>query len=296
MNVGIACTGRQYKGIQDFPFPYLIEGLKAQGHSVQVCNPNPYPTFRDIQALFSWQWLRNPEWVRMMDDYRERGARCFTMERGWFDRYEYTQIDHQGFNHTASWSPNVSLTAPREGVGRYQSLCERLSPRIGVKRRQSGYILLLGQTGGDTQMRHSEIHHPAALCESVVANLPAGLEVKFRPHPQSKYRPSSVDVIGGTLEDALAGAQYALTINSNAGNDALWWGCPVMCFGPALYEIAGAARRTTIATLMHDLEFMTRWEPDEKRVTSYFHWLASRQWNRDELKQGSCLEQLLGEI
>ena len=296
MKVGITCTGRQYKGQQDFPFPYLIKGLEAQGHEVQICNPVPYPTFTDIEALFAWNWGRNPAWVKMVSDHRERGIAVFTMERGWLDRYQYTQIDHKGFNHTASWAPHVSQTAPTDGPERYRMLCERLSPRIGVKRRLKGYILLLGQTGGDTQMRHSEIHHPEALCESVVANLPAGLEVVFRPHPQSKYRPSIIPTIGGSLEDALAGAQYALTINSNAGNDALWNGCPVMCFGPALYEIAGAARRTTISTLMHDLEFMARWEPDEKRVTSYFHWLASRQWNRDELEQGSCLEQLLGEI
>ena len=85
-----------------------------------------------------------------------------------------------------------------------------------------------------------------------------------------------------------------MTINSNAGNDALWAGVPVLCLGPALYEIAGVARRTSIAQLMPDLEFMMMgWLPYEHTVLRYFHWLCARQWTADELASGETLEQIL---
>lgn len=292
MRIGVICSNQGYRGGQDLPFPALIAGLQATGYdvSVQIISGDADV---DFDAIFLWQ-PKNPAYKTLLPRIE---CPIFLMERGWLDRFNYTQIDHQGFNHMASWAHMVSGAAPIDGIGRYQGLCELLSPPKRVESRRTGYVLILGQTGGDTQLKQSEIHHPDALCDSVLAQLPGGLDVAYRRHPLDKYIPSNIESLDGTLQEALNGARFVVTINSNAGNDALWAGVPVLCLGPALYEIAGAARRTSIATLLHDMEFMAQgWHPDERRVTSYFHWLASRQWNRKELEQGDVLARLIGEI
>ena len=296
MIIGLVCPNHDWNGSQHKPFQEIREGAEKLGHEVLVCVP-PADGLVDCDVLFAWNASRREGWRDLRAKTIAEGKRFFILERGWFDRMEYTQIDHDGFNHTASWAHEVSGPAPTDGPERFRLLCERLSPRIPVESRHSGYALILGQTGNDTQLKQSEIHHPEALCDSVLANLPAGLEAVYRPHPLSPWRPENIDIADGTLDDALAGSRFVITINSNAGNDALWAGIPVLCLGPALYEMAGVARRTSISTLMHDMEFMCKgWKPDDRRVLSYFHWLASRQWNRAELEQGDCLKQLIGEV
>ena len=289
MNIGMICSNDAYCGRHNLPFPSLIRGLESLGHTVTVsivakgCRT-------DFDAIFGWQ-TKGENWAEIL-----ARVECpfFKMERGWLDRQHYTQIDHEGFNHTASWATRVSHPAPTGSQRRYSEICERLPLRRPVDRRDAGYCLVLGQTGRDSQLARSEIHHPAALCDSVAANLPAGLIAAFRPHPLSKYRPSSMQTLDCSLDEALEGARFVVTINSNAGNDALWAGVPVLCLGPALYEIAGVARRTSIAQLMPDLEFMMMgWLPYEHTVLRYFHWLCARQWTADELASGEPLEQIL---
>lgn len=292
MDLGIICTNQAYRGSHNMPFPALMEGLKSLGHDVTVQVPDESARV-DFDAVFLWQ-PKHPAYKTLLPKIE---CPLFVMERGWLLRYHYCQIDHRGFNHTASWAHKISLAAPVVGVQRFGTLCELLPVRKEVLARREGYVLVLGQTGRDRQLVQSEIHHPDSLCESVMAQLPGGLDVAFRKHPLSNFRPKNMQTLDGTLAEALAGARFVVTINSNAGNEALWAGCPVLCLGPALYEIAGAARRTSIATLLHDMQFMAvGWHPDERRVLSYFHWLASKQWNRDEIRQGDCLKQLLGEI
>ena len=294
MIIGLACHNSDWNGSQHKVFKEIMAGAEALGHQVLVCVP-PADGLESCDVLFAWNTARREWWHEIRNKTIADGKKFFTMERGWFDRMDYTQIDHEGFNHTASWAHQVSGPAPIDGPERFRMLSELLTPRLPVVARDGGYALILGQTGSDTQLRQSEIHHPDTLCASVLANLPGGLEAKYRRHPLSKVEPDGIESLDGSLDDALAGARFVITINSNAGNDALWAGVPVLCLGPALYEIAGAARRTSVATLLPDMEFMCQgWYPDEKRVLSYFHWLASRQWNRQELEQGDCLKQLIG--
>ena len=296
MRIVLVCHNNDWHSLQHKAFIELRAGLRANGHQVKVCQPHA-DEIHDSEAIFAWNCGRREWWQKLRMQTMDRGALFFIMERGWFDRMEYTQIDHKGFNHTASWAKDIATQAPIGGVEAFRMLRGRLSPRMVAESKPRGYVLILGQCGNDTQLRQSEIHHADALCESVIANLPAGLNCVFRPHPLSKYRPPDIESLDGSLDDALAGARFVVTINSNAGNDALWAGIPVLCFGPALYEMAGVARRTSISTLMHDMEFMCKgWEPDDRRVLSYFHWLAARQWNTKELEQGDCLKQLLGDI
>jgi len=104
-------------------------------------------------------------------------------------------------------------------------------------------------------------------------------------------------VLGGTLREAVDGAAFAVTVNSNSGNEALAWGCCVLSLGPSLYALAGAACRTGLAGLEHALEAMADgWTPEPATVTNYLYWLACRQWSRDELAHGDVLRRLLDAV
>ena len=70
----------------------------------------------------------------------------------------------------------------------------------------------------------------------------------------------------------------------------------MLCLGPARSGIAGVAIQTSLAGLKRNIELMRNgWRPDSRRVLSYLHWLAARQWTIDELAGagGGVLARLL---
>jgi capsule polysaccharide modification protein KpsS len=84
-----------------------------------------------------------------------------------------------------------------------------------------------------------------------------------------------------------------LTVNSNAGNEALAMGCPVLCVGPALYAMAGVAMLTHLVNLAGRIAWMRDCRFDEAAVKNYLYHLACRQWTGEELAEGTALKGLL---
>jgi len=216
------------------------------------------------------------------------------MERGFFDRSNYTQIDHQGFNHSASWVDRLAGAAPPAGPERFRAVRGEIKP---IRARRTGHILVLLQLPGDAQLKDSEIRHPAPLVRAVEDAAPLGVELRVRAHPMSNRQwptPNRARMIGGELEDAVGSARFAVTINSNSGNEALAWGCPVLCLGPAIYARAGAAYATKLADLPAAIGTMLDgWRPKQDVVRNYLYWLACRQWSSAELRDGETLRGLL---
>ena len=98
----------------------------------------------------------------------------------------------------------------------------------------------------------------------------------------------------GTLAEDLAGCRFVVTVNSNAGNDALVAGVPVLAFGPSMYGMAGAALETDIPGLAGRIAMMLAgYRPDPGVVTRYLQWLACRQWSSADLADGKVLGKLL---
>jgi hypothetical protein len=233
-------------------------------------------------------------WAEMAKRCRAERTPTLIMERGIFARMRYTQIDHVGFNHTASWAGRVDGTAPPEGPSRQM---ETFGPCKSLAKRHSGYLLVLLQMPGDAQLADSELHHPGPFVEAVQDAAPPDLDIRVRAHPHCPWSCGTsgrARMIDGDLADAIAGARFCLTINSNAGNEALGMGCPVLCLGPALYSLAGVAMPTSLANLAVGIRWMLD-VPGQNagRTTAYLEWLACRQWSNAELAQGDVLRGLI---
>ena len=276
------------------PCPQAVfAGLKAAGHTVREAIP------RGVDATnldwcdcgFIWNGRHGHRGI-VAEKHREADKPLFIMERGFFDRMNHTQIADGGFNHTAPWARTLDEPAPIEGKARFQAVHGEILP---TKARDDGYVLILGQTAGDSQLKDSEIHHPKLLIGAVEDALPRDVPVRFRPHPLYPWRGNEhVQRDDGTLREAIDGARFAVTINSNAGNEALAWGCPVLCLGPALYAMAGAALQTTLAKLGRRLECMLGgWHPPQSLIENTLHHLACRQYGLDELRRGERLRRIM---
>ncbi len=187
------------------------------------------------------------------------------------------------------------MPAPPEGAERLARVWPHQLRPFGAR---SGYVLVLGQLSGDSQMDESEIQVCTQLEKIVSRSLPPGADAVFRPHPLARPKPRHAQYLprceAPTLAGAVEGARFAVTVNSNAAGECLAMGCPVLCFGPALCAKAGVARQTAVSTLRDDLALMVRgWRPDGEAVRNYLRWLACRQWSQEELREGTVLSHLV---
>ena len=99
---------------------------------------------------------------------------------------------------------------------------------------------------------------------------------------------------GSGLEEAIAGASFLITINSNTINEALAMGVPTLAFGPHLAIEAGVVKRATEATLVQDIrEMIEGWRPEQSNVENYMQWLACRQWNPQEFRDPEVIRVLV---
>ena len=298
MRAAIICTNKTWTDTRS-PIRAVAVALKSLGCDVAPTAIGDCPIFSRLpDVAFIWNGVhgrRGP----IAGELRKCGVPVMVMEHGFLDRLNHTQLDHAGFNHTASWAVDIAGPAPVDGVARFAGLLDTIGPPRPVSPRSSGHILILGQVPGDAQLCDSEIHHAESLVRLVENTVGAGVELRFRPHPLDSWRTrrgERTTTLDGELGDAIDTARFAITINSNSANDALLRGCPVLCLGPALYGIAGVAIQTSLVSLQRNIELMLDgWRPDSRRVLSYLHWLAARQWTIDELSDagGGVLARLL---
>jgi len=297
MQASIICTNRAW-GDPASPMRAVAAGLERIGLFVKPAIPGQWPIFSKLpDAAFIWNGVRGNSGL-IADELRRHGVAAMVMERGFFDRFNRTQIDHSGFNHTASWVGKLCGPAPVEGVGRFGELIDTIGPPRPTGPRGRGYVLILGQVAGDTQLQDSEIRCAEDLVNAVESAVGGDVELRFRAHPRDNWRCWRLKAPDGDLTSAIDGARFAITVNSNSANDALVRGCPVLCMGPSLPGIAGVAIQTSLISLRRNIELMLAgWSPDSRRVLSYLHWLAARQWTIDELAdaEGGPLRSLLSD-
>lgn len=180
---------------------------------------------------------------------------------------------------------------------RFRRAFGRLPKPLKSAKTRRGYILVLLQVPGDSQLRDSEIDSPAPLVRAVEAAAPAGCDIRVRPHPLHDWTSEAngrARTMGGSLREAVEGAAFCVTINSTAGIESLALGCPVLCLGPALYATAGVALQTSLADMPAAMAKMAEgWRPTTKAVHNFLYHLAWRQWTFDEIAEGTVLRRLL---
>jgi len=277
-------------------FPALAEGLARIGFEVEVRRAEAERQIEIADLGVVWNGRRAHFGVRMAEA-RELGLPVLQIEHGFFERSQYVQADHAGILHWASWTNGeLRRPAPADGAERLA----RVWPRaLRPFEPRKGYVLLIGQLAGDTQMQDSELKALPGLETAVARALPKGVQAVVRPHPldAKRDRPRHRTLPrcpAPTLAEAIEGARFAVMINSNAGNECLALGCPVLALGPSLYGRAGVAKETPLAGLKAALgEMLEGWRPDAGAVRNYLEWLACRQWNAEELREGRALDGLV---
>lgn len=292
-----------------YPWDAIAAAMNKLGYNADIKQyDDPLTDLPDV--AFIWNGI-NEQGVKVVERCRRMGAQVVFLEHGFFDRQHYCQADTHGILHRASWASSVMSPAPACGAERlarfYPQGLRPIKPR-------HGYILVLGQVAGDTQMVDSEIRGPVPLQRILARAVPRGTKIFFRPHPlcsNIKPHPSHRTLPrlpeagnevpgyrqskhGAGLREALHGASFVVAINSNAMVEALAEGVPCLAFGPSTAIAAGVAHPTSCATLKDDLrDMMHGWCPPQDKVDNYLQWLAARQWNIEEFARPELLQQIL---
>lgn len=296
MRAVVICTNRQWAAA-DMPFPAVVAGLGRLGYAVDVCRPDSTLAFRPPDVAVVWNGAKGPL-ADLVRGLRAADTTVLLLERGFFRRDRYTQIDPAGFNHKAGWAARLTDPAPPDGQRRLFKVLG-CHPRP-VRARRRGSVLVLGQVPGDAQLCDAPLHHADTLAAAVRLAVPADIEVRLRTHPLDRTG-RSLRAPGVVVTDPdrplafeLDEARFAVTINSNAGHDALAAGLPVLALGPSLLLQAGVGRHGRLNDLSRDMQAMLAgWRPDDPQTRNFLHWLACRQWNPPEIAEATPLHEAL---
>lgn len=229
-------------------------------------------------------------WGARMLSIQERQARrgrdFMIMENGFVGPREvfgpravpgaYISLGYNGLNGRADF---MNTGAP----------ADRLAPLDGwlgpePEGERDGYILLIGQVAGDASLAGVNIDQWYRDAVMRLRGRFGDKPIVFRPHPlHARLAPAGAVVnLGQRLEDALEGAAFVVTYNSNTGVDAVLAGVPVIACdeGSMVWRVAGQgleARPVCPSGLMRR------------------QWLANisyAQWTRDEIRSGAAWDHL----
>lgn len=288
-------------------------GFRAE--IVDYQKPDALEKVSDIpDAVVCWNALKGVH-AKHAELARRYRAKTLILEHGFFGRNEHFQADHEGILHRASWLARINEPAPPDGAERLRVF---YPDGITPMQRRHGYVLVLGQVAGDSQLIDSEVAAPRPLQRLVLGSLPPDVAGYFRPHPatmrERRLRTRQIlPILGGGpdptesdnykqhktgcgLAEALEGAVFVIAINSNALNEALAAGVPCLAFGPFLGIAAGVVHPATIKTLRNDIaEMVEGWCPQREDVENYLQWLAARQWSVAEFESPELLGRLLSD-
>ena len=141
------------------------------------------------------------------------------------------------------------------------------------------HVLLCGQVPGDSAIAHVDVDAWYRETAETIRDW-HGVEVRFRPHPNApNVRVRGLQTVSEPLADALCGALWLVTYNSNIGVDAALAGVPVVAcdIGSMAWEVAAH----------HPAD-----EPGTPDRTVWCNQLAWCQWSRDEIENGDAWDAL----
>lgn len=202
------------------------------------------------QHVACWGWRTGAR-------LRERGHDVLVMERGYIgDRFAWTSLGWNGLNGLAAFE------RPDDSGARFR---EHFDGMLKPWNPAGDYVLLIGQVPGDASLRGRDLSGWYAKQAAIDWRRP----VRFRPHPVAVQRGiakpvAGAETMGGPLADALAGAAWVVTYNSNTGVESLLAGKP---------------------THVDDRGSMA-WGATNREA--WAHGLAWCQWSIDEIRSGAA--------
>lgn len=239
------------------------EGLKA--HGVRA-HPSPPTTRARTKYVACWGW-------HIGEHLRRRGHEVLVIERGYVgDRFAWSSLGWNGLNGRATF-------CPKDDASRFETHHAHL-----LKPWKDGgdYVLLIGQVPGDASLAGKNLA-PWYEQTARAAAVAYGLPVRFRPHPMALKRNAARPVraaptLGGTLEEALAGAAIVVTWNSNTAVESVLAGVPTVAMdgGSMAYAVCG-----------HEIGAICK--PERAQWAARLAWC---QWTMDEIRSGAAWAQI----
>lgn len=193
-------------------------GLKRHGWSVTM-QQNPVPA--DLMVV--WGVRRRAE----ISAQRKRGGEVCILERGYLgDRFNWTSVSFGG-----KLNGRAEFRGARADARRFKRHFGKL---MRPWEKREGYALLIGQVPGDMSLDAMGGNIDRWYRETASVLKGQDLNVRFRPHPSALRRgftgspTPDAPLIGGTLQQALAGASRVITFNSNTGVESVLAGIPTV--------------------------------------------------------------------
>ena len=238
-----------------------------QRHGINVEHAR-YNTQIDCDLAVFW----SHKFDLVIQRQRQAGRDYICMEAGYIgERYEH--LWSLGFNGLNGRADFLNDDVPGDRWSRLESDAH-LQP---IRAARVGYPLLLGQVPGDANVRGVNLPAFYAVAKRHFPDL------VFRPHPLHAYASKALPQCRAeTLAEALDGASFAITHNSNAGVDAVLRGVPVIAMdeGSMVYGLAG-----------HSFKIPPPPVTTESRL-AWAHRIAYAQWTPEEIERGDAWEHL----
>lgn len=238
----------------------FAEGLRRHGWEA-VVQRSPAPA--DLLVLWG---VRNQPAIAAAT-----GEVCI-LERGYLgDRFAWTSVSFGG-----ELNGRATFRGPFEDRGRWD---RHFASLMKPWSQRAGYALLLGQVPGDMSLRPVGGRLDGWYRTTAAKLQRLGYGVRFRPHPLAYRRGGSSMVIGartigGSLDEALAGAAFAVSFNSNSAVDAVLAGVPTI-----------AVDEGSMAWAVTGHEIAPPPMPDRADWAARLAWC---QWSREEMASGDC--------
>lgn len=239
----------------------MADGLRVHGEDVER---RQIHDLVDADLAVIWGHGK-PDVIRHQ---KAAGKDYLVMERGYIgDRTKYTSLGFNGLNGRADFgSPdNPSDRWEKHGF----SMAPWREPHTGE------YVLIMGQVPGDQSIQHIDVRSLLHAVADSIKHLP----VCYRPHPLAHETWAPASVYYGTLQDALAGAERVITINSNSGVDAVLAGVPTVTL-----DEGSMAWPVTSHDISAPLCYVNRMQ--------WAYNMAYTQWTEGEIRSGEAWEHL----
>lgn len=241
----------------------FAEGLRRRGWRVTMA-----ATYKPADLVVKWG-VRDKQIALAQAAH---GGELCILERGYLPcRMTYSSVSFGG-----KLNGRAEFRGPFHDDSRFHAHWQ-LQPWRKTGQFGTGTAVIMGQVPGDMSLAGVDI---ARWYAETVAELRAiGWTVKFRPHPGARSRvieAKGVEILQGTLAEAIDAAGLVVTFNSNSGVDAVLAGRATIACDD------GSMVRTVAGRAISDICF-----PDREAWAARLAWC---QYTLEEMQSGFCQE------